>query len=296
MVSKNILVIHQQSGFRSFDQSLDVLKYITSRLTMNYTDINFVIADNEIKTIKTNGNIHVIPCGNQYREFSGWESGLDYGKGLMGSQSFNLILSNETMLNHRPVDAALLNAFIATFNTCFRSSEACYAGDLDEINASPPYYHSNQSEYISTYLCAMNWKALQLINTIIPKLEYEKNFIKYFNCDTVISNDSSIKNTSYGIMLEGYLYKNISGLSIKKWWDHNKLNKKNYEKFRLKMLSILIEHGIAQNLQKNGCALENVKKNILRSPIKKSLFFFKRLKFSFQWRIRRYIKKINGSL
>jgi hypothetical protein len=295
MVPKNLLIVHQQAGFTAFDQSLKTLRYIGSEIE-HVSQIFFVVADNKIQLTKKVGDVHVIPSKNRYREFSGWSAGIDYGKSLMGGEPYNIILSNETMLNHRPFDEALLSAFILAFNKCFQIKESCYAGDVDMINAPPPYYYSNFDKYISTYLCGMNWSAVQLFDSIIPRADYEQNFINEFNRISMIANNSAIKDTDYGLMLEGYLYKNIPTLKIKKWWDHNNLNKNNYEKFRLKMLSILIEHGISQYLQEKGCQLENVKDHVRRNAVKKTLFFFKKIDFAVRWRANRYKKFLKGTL
>jgi hypothetical protein len=295
MVSKNLLIVHQQAGFIAFDQSLKTLRYIGSKIE-HVSQIFFVVADNKLLSPKKVGDVHIIPSKNRYREFSGWSAGIDYGESLIGGEPYNIILSNETMLNHRPFDEALLNAFISAFNKCFRVRESCYAGDVDKINAPPPYYYSSIDKYISTYLCGMNWSAIQLLDSIIPRADYEVNFINEFNEISMIANNSVIKDTDYGLMLEGYLYKNMPILKIKKWWDHNNLNKNNYEKFRLKMLSILIEHGISQNLQGKDCQLENVKNHVRRNAIEKALFFFRKIEFAFRWRANRYKKFLKGTL
>lgn len=295
MVSKNLLIVHQQSGFTAFDQSLKTLRYIESKIE-HVSQIFFVVADNKILLPKKVGNVHVIPSKNRYREFSGWSAGIDYGESLMGGEPYNIILSNETMLNHRPFDEALLNAFIFAFNKCFRVRESCYAGDVDKINAPPPYFYSDFNKYVSTYLCCMNWSAIQLLDSIIPRADYEESFIDEFNETSVVAKNSPIKDTGYGLMLEGYLYKNAPGLKIKKWWDHNRLNTNNYEKFRLKMLSVLIEHGISQNLQEKGCQLVNVKKYVRRNTVEKILFFCKKIEFACRWRANRYKKFLNGTL
>ena len=78
MVSKNLLIVHQQAGFTTFDQSLKTLRYIGSKIE-HVSQIFFVVADNKILLPKKVGDVHVIPSKNRYREFSGWSAGIDYG-------------------------------------------------------------------------------------------------------------------------------------------------------------------------------------------------------------------------
>lgn len=295
MVPKNLLIVHQQAGFSSFDQSLKTLRYISSKID-NVLKILIVVADNKILLPKKIGDVHVIPSENRYREFSGWNAATAFGKDLMGGESYNLILSNETMLNHRPFDKALLTAFILAFNKCLKDEEPRYAGDVDRITAAPPFYYSNADKYISTYLCGMNWSAVQLLDSIIPRTDYEENFINEFNEISVIANNSVIKNTDYGLMLECYLYKKIPGVRMKKWWDHSRLKRNNYEKFRLKLLSILIEMGISQALLEKGCILLDVKNFVERDKFQGANFFLKRVVFSLRWKLNRYKKILSGSL
>lgn len=295
MVSKNLLIVHQQSGFSTYDRSIKALKYIASKIDY-VSKISIVVADNRIQSAKKLDDVYIIPSENRYREFSGWSAAMLFGKGLMCGEPYNLILSNETMLNHRPFDQALLTAFILVFNKCFQERGACYAGDVDRITASPPFYYSDVDRYISTYLCGMNWSAIQLSDSIIPREDYEENFIISFNESSVLADNSTIKNTNYGLMLECYLYKKIPGIKMKKWWDHSKLTPNNYEKFRLKLLSILIEMGISQNLFEKGCRLLDVKAYIKRDYLQSANFFVKRVIFSLRWKINRYKKILSGSL
>ncbi len=290
-----MLFIHQQTGFKHFKNSIKFLNILASNIQGNFK-VTIVVADNSIKKIELVDGVYVVPCSNRYREFSGWSEALVYGKALLSSQECNVILSNETMLTHRPFDGVMKNAFIEAFDQCFASIEPAYAGDMDQINVSPPYYHSNRDLYISTYLCGMNWACIKLFDSIIPRADYEENFMSDFNCDSVISENSIIKNTDYGLMLENYLYKSEQNVKIKKWWDHNQLNDGNFHKFRLKFLAMLIEAGISQHAQEKGCKLIDMKEFSKRNFLQYCDFFLRKIKFSVGWRLNRYRRKMLGSL
>jgi hypothetical protein len=292
---KNLLIIHQQSGFRQYKNSINFLNSLASNIKGRYK-ITVIVADNNIEKYQLIDGVHVMPCSNRFREFSAWSEALVFGKELIMNQACNLILSNETMLTHRPFDSVMKNAFVAAFNQCFENKMPAYAGDVDKINAKPPYYHSNNDLYVSTYLCGMNWGCIQLFDSIIPRADYEENFILSFKEDSVFSKNCAIKNTDYGLMLEGYLYKSVPNMKIKKWWDYYCLNENNFHKFRLKLLSLLIEAGISQNVQEKGCILIDIKKFTERNFFQLCKFYFKKIYFGVVWRLNRYRKMINNSL
>ncbi|MEA9604638.1 hypothetical protein VC159_09265 [Polynucleobacter sp. JS-JIR-II-c23] len=277
--------IHQQVGEYSEQVNLKFLSWIGNECFNG--NFKVIITDNTIQKNITNQNYIKLSSGNEYREFSGWITGLEYLKLNTSSKEISgIVLSNQTMLSNRAFDIPMRNAIRAGIFMAQEFETPVMFGDLDLIRSQGPYfYKSIDSYYISTYFIFLNKSALDFINVLNPDDNLYKLFNKTPNCSSVLLGE--YKDIEYYKVIEGWLYKNHGG---PKWYLHEKLSLENYNYFSKKLFSILTEHGISQRFVNRGGRLIGYKQFINRTIIEEIIFFMKRVKYSLGWRIKKYKK------
>jgi hypothetical protein len=245
-----IYFIHQQSGS---ERQKECIKFLIKIGNLTGSKYKILIVDNQLKESYEFNNIEFIPSGNKFREFSGWEAGLTSLRNRLSSTQElleGLIISNDTMLQHRIFDNGKFKGFIEGIDLYSEKSIPILFGDIDRISVNPPYYNNlYSSEYVSTYLFYMNKAGFQLIDSfVVSNIAVITNEIK--NCTSVVSGDavnSEAKN--YYQYIEKWLYQNNSGY---KWYKHRELTIDNYSEFKLKFESIVMEHFFSQIFIKKG--------------------------------------------
>ena len=286
-----LVFIHQQSGSAYFDRCFSLLSNFAEDISCKVQPI-FIVVDNRVSETVVSGGVHLIPSENIYREFSGWETALNYVRNNLKIQNMNLVLSNDTVLRHRAFDQAGYRSFLAGFQLIFNDVEPALCGDIDLIPCLSPYYSSSSvAEYASTYLCALNNSALKKLTSFIPEEDVFSYMENKINESSVLKVSTSLYKSNYGNYLEGQLYlKNKENKYP--WYGFEKLNENNYRKLQLKLLSIIIEHNISQKLSELGVKFVDVKKMIYRNNFEKITYRILRIKYSISWRLTRYLRLI----
>jgi hypothetical protein len=278
-------LIHQQSGESRERINLQFLRQIANQcFEANY---QIIITDNSIATPTAQENIIKLPCNNEFREFSGWEVGIHYLENEVGTDKLSgVLLSNETLLKHRPFDRAKRQAMIDAVQFIKSAPYPAMAGDLDLIRAQGPYhYPSMDSFYISTYFCFINKSARGLLKTLYPDKNLKELLNPKPNSESVLLQEKREFAAKHYQFIEEWLYKKHPG---PKWYAHEKLSKKNYGKMAMKFMSIIIEHGISQKFVIDGGKLVDYKGFIKRTLLEKIIFFLKRIRYSLGWRLNRF--------
>ena len=279
-------LIHQQSSNSREVSNLNFLHQIADEcFPGKYITI---ITDNSLQSSKFIHNLIYLPCSNEFREFSGWQAGISYLENNIGIQNISgILLSNETLLKHRPFDHAKKRAMIESINYSISLSNPIMAGDIDLIRSQGPYhYPAIDSFYVSTYFCYMNKAATKYLDIYSPDFDLFKILNPAPNDKSVVIEEERSRAPNHYQFIEEWLYKKHSG---PKWYAHKRLSKENYQKMSIKFLSIIIEHGISQKFTSLGGRLVDYKQFIRRSALEKLFFFLKRIRYSLGWRIQRIL-------
>jgi len=275
-----IYFIHSQFGSKFQKSSINLLIKIAKKLKKKF---KIIIVDHlSKKNFQLADNINSISSNHEYREFSNWESGLIYLRdkkpNLYNSQQFEgLVVSNDSVLQHRPFDIAKLDSFIEGVKSSISQKIPTLFGDVSEIKSSPPYFNESRvSKYVSTYIFFFNKTGFKLLKSFINK-NVDKIFCKNNENNSVLSNTGLVNNSkNYYQYLERWLYKKNL---YDKWYLHQALNHKNFDFLKLKFKSIVLEHYLSQSfVEKKGVLLDWNK-------------FYKR--DAFYYKINFYIKTIN---
>ncbi len=278
-----LAIIHQQSSNIYIKKTLQFFSEISESLNLPKPPV-IVIVDNGSATFKSsvNSQFHIISSSNDYREFSAWEMGLFYLRKNLGLKNFNLILSNETMLYHRVFDFSMKQAFLEGFKYIFSQERPFYFGDVDLIRANPPYYNgSSQKEFVSTYLVAFNVSAVSKIKTFIFFPEIDGNFYGSYELDSVIKKSSQLFRSDYASYLENQFYKPSTD---QKWYGFEGLSETNFNKMRLKLMSVVIEQSISQQIVGLGINIIDMKTFLNRGIINQFLYIARKIVYGIQWR------------
>jgi hypothetical protein len=272
-----IVFIHQQTGPQFFKTCFNLLAQFSKKIENSGTPI-FIIVDNTVSRVRIEGNIHIVPSDNKYREFSGWEAGLKYARNTLHINEMNLILSNDTILRHRVFDRQWFNGFLSGFKKVFNGTEPALCGDIDRIYCKPPYYSGSEVDrYASTYLCAINHLGIRKLKSFIP----EEDLFPYLNAEknekSVLNKTSDLNNSEYWKFLESKLYIKDKSNNYP-WYDFDVLRFDNYSKFQLKLLSIVIEHNISQSLIESGVKIFDIKEMVCRNYFEKFIYRLRRIK------------------
>lgn len=269
-----ITFIHQQSGSRGQNDCLKFFKRIASDLSLDY---NIIIADNSIISNISCNRFYKIPSDNQHREFSGWEQARIYG---IANNIINggVILTNDTVLRHHVFDEPRYKSFISAINSCIKSDKPTLVGELHSIKSPPPFINCSKIPYyVPTMYIFLNEPGFKSIDTFIPYVESDRIFNYEKNTESVLLNVTSHPAHRYLRDIEFWLYKKSSS---KKWYRHEKLNYKNYERIKLKFYSILIEHQLTQRFVQNGGIIIDTRIYINRTLSQNlKLFFLKVIKY-----------------
>jgi hypothetical protein len=279
-------LIHQQSSNSREIPNLNFLHQIADECFRG--EYITIITDNSLQYFQTIHNIIYLPCNNEFREFSGWQSGIFYLENNVGIQNISgLLFSNETLLKHRPFDSAKKRAMIKSIKYSMSLPNPIMAGDIDLIRCQGPYhYPAIDSFYVSTYFCFMNKAATKYLDIYRPDFELFKILNPTPNDKSVMIKEKRSRAPNHYQFIEEWLYKKHTG---PKWYAHERLSKENYQKMSIKFLSIIIEHGISQKFTTLGGRIIDFKQFIQRSALEKLVFFLKRIRYSLGWRIYRIL-------
>jgi hypothetical protein len=241
-------------------------EHVTGMLTVaeQFCERNFaghelvhVVVDNKIQ----DGDAYCAPFGicipgdNTCFEFSGWQKGLDFIRGMHSpSPSDICVLLNDTV--HRRNYATGGNRFFDDFVIRNESSSwplRWAAGYLDDFPAPTTVNGLEFSTWIRSNFVVFNWACLDLITPLVfPRTE----------------NDLFVDNVSEGFWRDGaplsenwkaYISSWMFGAEDPrfpeyrlKWIRAQKLSEDNRDDFRKKAICILSEHYLTARLQKNG--------------------------------------------
>lgn len=284
---ERLVFIHQQSSNVNLQPSISFLKGLAERFSYLSSTPLYIVVDNSIDVHCFSDGIYYVPSGNEYREFSGWEAGLNYARNHCGVKDSAFIFSNETFITHRVFDLPLRNAFLTCFQSAILSNDAIICGDVDIIHSDPPYFFSSTfNRYVSTYLMCINTKGMEEVDTFLNPDELNLLFNNTPNLDSVLNKSLSFYKTDYAEYLEGHLYR----FDIKnryRWYGAQKLTIDNYKKLKLKLMSVIIEHYITQSLVAKDVVLIDVKQYLRRSLLQEAIFKLKKAFYSIEWRIKK---------
>ncbi len=274
-----LFFVHQQSSSKLEKKYINIFIGIAKKIDCK--DFKILLIQNNQKVIKKkvkkiNQFCIKVFSDNEYREFSAWERGINYIRNDLHYKKFNLILTNETMIIHRNFDKNLLNAFINTIKKVLSNSNPTIGGEKNRIPCRAPYYRSNYPFYISTYFLVCNATAQTLIKTFIPKKNFIQNFNKNFKDSnrSIISSDSELNDTKYHYFLDQWLYKPLGKY---KWYAFQNLSENSFMKMRLKLISIIIEHKISQDLFRRKVLIVDTNYFMTKNLKSYILFFIKRV-------------------
>lgn len=290
----NITIIHLQFGEKNLKSILKFFFYYRDHY-LDRAGLKIIIVENNPQSALLNNNhiyndpeLHIIPGDNTFREFSGWTSGLCYLRDVLKITESNIIFSNDTMLRHRAFDESMKKAFYTGFRDIFSMETPAMIGDIDFLQSEPPSLTFQATKYLSTYLFALNSKAVQKIDTLLSPLNINDYFDRQDNEVSVFNSDINL-NSSYVESIEFWLYKKSKQ---KKWYGHSQLTLLNFNSMRSKAMSIVIEHHLSDALVKKGIIMVDFKKYLHRNFVQKLVFFVAKKIYSIQWRMRKYFKAL----
>ncbi|MBT8571651.1 hypothetical protein G6657_08195 [Polynucleobacter paneuropaeus] len=288
----DLVFLHHQYGKKHEQACLNYLLKISNFLGPDLRPI-IIITDNKptqkkMKDHSISNNIHFLKASNQYKEFSGWQTGLDYVRDQLKIDSFNLIVSNDTFFTHRVFDNAIFLAFIAGFKKCFHCNYPAACGQVDSIDARPPYILDSVNEYISTYLWAINAQGISRIDKFI-----NPDIFQIFNNKSdlfSIFDFAKFNRSEYINFIEELLYK--SSKRKHKWHGFKSLDINNLEAMKLKAFSILNEHWLSAVFRLKEIEIIDISVYIKRSGYSVIIYRLNKALYSIKWRIVKLVKNV----
>lgn len=287
-------IIHLQFGEKNLSPILNFF-YTYRDQYSDCAKFKIIIVENNPNGILLKNNhfshdseLHIIHGDNTFREFSGWSSGLRYLRDVLKITQSNVIFSNDTMLKHRAFDKSLKKAFYVGFGDIFSMKIAAMIGDVDLLQSEPPAFTFEATKYLSTYLFALNSRAVEKIDTLVNPLNINDYFDRQENEVSVFYSDLRL-NSSYVESIEFWLYKKSKR---KKWYGHAELSLLNFNSMRSKAMSIVIEHHLSDALIKKDIVMVDVKNYLHRNFIQRLMYFVARKNYSIKWRLIKYLKAI----
>ncbi len=212
--------------------------------------------------IVTNGNVPladrpdvvaVIDGENSLREFSGWNSGLDYfKKNIQGDSSELLVFANDTFCHHNRFGVFTRAAFRKTFKAIMnRPAVAAMAGE--EFFLGKPYALDGlaSKSWICTYLFAWNRSAMAGMGPLTPQAPIESFYARNERGELVFSERVSEN-------LSRHIASWLTGSTPTSWKGVGATGASGLEKLQGKANSILCEKYLSAAAVSRGVQLVNV--------------------------------------
>ena len=271
ILKKPLIFIHQQNGIKNQKKCMQLLEDIAK--ASKAIHIRYIVVDVTRSFEECFSNRHHLPGRNNYREFSSFEIGYQYVRDVLGIKDFNLVVSNETIYSHRIFSKRMKSGFIQTINYALQEDKPLLCGDVDVIKCKPPYFAYTSNKYISTYLFLMNSYAVKKFTSFLPDQNFEELFEYCYIGDSVFKKNANI-GAAYKILLEEWLYKRGDG---GRWYGFEELSKENFNKMKLKLMSIILEHNLCQKLEFEKVNILDIKTKINNDKIYKYTQAIKRI-------------------
>ena len=273
--------IHLQLGARAESDHFRLFADIAKKLN---SDFRLIIADNQFRGVDQQGEVYRIGVDNVYREFSGWEAARRFvlDKGLVGRGVF---LSNDTLLRHHVFDTPRVNSFLHAIANSETAGRSRYlVGEVHDFPCPPPYLGgSSMRSYVPTMFVYFDAAGFLSVPSFTPNVERGFRFASTPNSDSVLEL-SPQSRSAYMDYLECWLYKPGDG---PKWYAHQPLDDKNFDRMRLKLHSIFLEHWLSQSFVENGGTLVDARSYLKRNLFETLSVYLRRVALYFEMKSRR---------
>lgn len=197
--------------------------------------------------------VAVVDGENALREFSGWNSGLDYFKeNIQGEPSELLVFANDTFCHHNRFGVFTRAAFRKTFKAIMNQpAVAAMAGE--EFFLGKPYALDGlaSKSWICTYLFAWNRSAMAGLGTLTPQTPIESFYARNERGELVFSERVSEN-------LSKHIVSWLTGSTSTSWKGVGATGASGLEKLQGKANSILCEKYLSASAVSRGVRLVNV--------------------------------------
>ncbi|MBM4229532.1 MAG: hypothetical protein FJ184_02135 [Gammaproteobacteria bacterium] len=273
--------IHLQLGARAESDHMRLFAAIAKKLD---SDFRLIIADNQFHGFEQQGEVYRLGADNVYREFSGWEVARRFvlEKGLVGRGVF---LSNDTLLRHHVFDAPRVDSFLRAIADSEKVKRSRYlVGEVHDFPCPPPYLGgSSMKSYVPTMFVYFDADGFRSVPSFTPDVERGFRFALTPNGESVVELTPQSRS-AYMDYLESWLYKPSAG---PKWYAHQPLNPKNFDRMKLKLHSIFLEHYLSQSFVENGGTLVDARVYLKRNPVETLSVYLQRIALYFEMKSRR---------
>lgn len=178
---------------------------------------------------------HVIRGNNVLREFSGWESGLDYARSIgVDLDKHLLIFANDTFCYHNSFGPISRFAFARAFKQLMNSPQvAGLAGEVWTFGGVYEVDGFTADRWVATYLFAISGETVKKIGSICPDPPIER----FHALDSDQLQFSGILSPN----LASHLIRWLSGGTSASWKNHAKADISGLERLRGKANAIICE-------------------------------------------------------
>lgn len=174
-----IFIIHVQYSNNYEEDSVERLVKFSSKISLK-SSVKLIIVENDLFSFnkllyksKIDGKVLIeyIKGSNSYNEFSGYQEGIDYIRGVYSFHSNSIIIfSNDTFYRHRYFDGLLRHMFLKRINEAiaYNSNKPFIIG-FNEINQEDNCIINglNIDSHFSTFFFVINKHFLSIIPNIL---------------------------------------------------------------------------------------------------------------------------------
>ena len=174
-----IFIIHVQYSNNYEEDSVERLVKFSSKISLK-SSVKLIIVENDLFSFnkllyksKIDGKVLIeyINGSNSYNEFSGYQEGIDYIRGVYSFHSNSIIIfSNDTFYRHRYFDGLLRHMFLKRINEAiaYNSNKPFIIG-FNEINQEDNCIINglNIDSHFSTFFFVINKHFLSIIPNIL---------------------------------------------------------------------------------------------------------------------------------
>jgi hypothetical protein len=195
---------------------------------------------------------HVINGNNVLREFSGWESGLDFARAIgLDLDSHLLVFANDTFCHHNnfgPISQfAFRNAFRRLIN---RPESDGLVGEKWQFNGEYEVDGVKADRWVATYLFALSGSTLKKIGSMSPQLPMKRFYAG--NSEQIQFSALLSQN------LADHILAWLAGGSSASWKNHANANVSSIEYVKGKINSIICEKALSAKVASAGDELIDV--------------------------------------
>ena len=244
-----LLLYYEEYAAESIERFLSFISKVNATTTL-------IIVQNKVFELPeiNHPDLHLIAGDNATREFSGWQTALDYcqAKDIERAQGV-FIFANDTFCHHNKFGLLTQFLFARSFRAIFkRPALLKLAGEVHTNKAEYAILDKHFSGWVSTYLFCMTFALTKKTGGVLPK---------NFPLESFFSGKATIEEFLVGGLsdnLKQHTKKWIFGLtSGAKWYGAAVLNEHNLVAFTGKTKSIICEKYLTANALSVGGTILN---------------------------------------